>query len=171
MASKAKQIYWAVRRVLTEARHHGRALGDPDRRPGAADDHFETMVYYADGPVNLYQIRRWYEPLKALDRQSPVLIVCRSVTAHVELLEVSPTGRLRRTGRGSGESRGPAAVRNRAVRQPEHAQLPDDALNTMLHVFISHGERQVLHGVRSRPSATTIRSSPARLPQNDSGNT
>jgi 23S rRNA (guanosine2251-2'-O)-methyltransferase len=28
-------------------------------------------VYYADGPVNLYQLRQWYEPLKALDAEAP----------------------------------------------------------------------------------------------------
>ena len=91
MASKAKQIYWAVRRVLTEK--PGIMVERWETQTGdrvLPDDHFETMVYYADGPVNLYQIRQWYEPLKALDEQSPVLIVCRSVTAALELLEESP---------------------------------------------------------------------------------
>ena len=63
MASKAKQIYWAVRRVLTEkpgimVERWGDQTGDRCRPTTIS----ETMVYYADGPVNLYQIRQWYEP-------------------------------------------------------------------------------------------------------------
>ena len=67
MASKAKQIYWAVRRVLTEK--PGIMVERWETQTGdrvLPDDHFETMVYYADGPVNLYQIRQWYRPLEHL---------------------------------------------------------------------------------------------------------
>ena len=55
MASKAKQIYQAVRRVLTEK--PGIMVERRETQTGdrvLPDDHFETMVYYADGPVNLY---------------------------------------------------------------------------------------------------------------------
>ena len=72
MAGKAKQIYWAVRRVLTQP--PGAMVEQWESQTGdrvLPEDHFETLVYYADGPVNLYQLRQWYEPLKALTRSEP----------------------------------------------------------------------------------------------------
>lgn len=91
MPSKAKQIYWAVRRVLTQP--PGAMVERWESMTGdrvLPEDHFQTAVYYADGPVNLYQLRQWYEPLKALDAEAPVVLVCRSVTAALDLLEESP---------------------------------------------------------------------------------
>ena len=142
MASKAKQIYWAVRRVLTEK--PGIMVERWETQTGdrvLPDDHFETMVYYADGPVNLYQIRQWYEPLKALDEQSPVLIVCRSVTAALELLEESPlpvayAGRVEDLENLVDRQRFATALYvNQNTRNFQMMRF-----NTMLHVFISHGE-------------------------------
>ncbi|HQR80866.1 MAG TPA: hypothetical protein PLT68_11650, partial [Actinomycetota bacterium] len=64
MASKAKQIYWAVRRVLAQDEPAVEMWESQTGDRLLPDDHFQTLVYYADGPVNLYQIRQWYEPLR-----------------------------------------------------------------------------------------------------------
>ena len=87
--SKAKQIYWAVRRVMTQGQPAIEQWQSQTGDRALPEDHFQTLVYYADGPVNLYQLRQWYEPLQALDAEAPVLIVCRSVTAALELLDDS----------------------------------------------------------------------------------
>ncbi len=142
MASKAKQIYWAVRRVITEK--PGAMVERWESQTGdrlLPDDHFQTLVYYADGPVNLYQLRQWYEPLKALDEQAPVLLVCRSVTAALELLEESPlpvayASRVEDLENLVDRQRFATALYvNQNTRNFQMMRF-----NTMLHVFISHGE-------------------------------
>ena len=53
MASKAKQIYWAVRRVMTQGQPAVEQWESQTGDRTLPDDHFQTIVYYADGPVNL----------------------------------------------------------------------------------------------------------------------
>ncbi|MCX6501327.1 MAG: CDP-glycerol glycerophosphotransferase family protein [Microbacterium sp.] len=38
---------------------------------------FQIAVYFADGAVNMYQMRQWYKPLEELARSWPVLILSR----------------------------------------------------------------------------------------------
>jgi len=51
---------------------------------------FKIAVYFADGAVNLYQIRQWYKPLAELAKTWPVVVVSRSITAAEPLLRESP---------------------------------------------------------------------------------
>ncbi len=39
------------------------------------------MVYFPDTRVNLYQLRQWYGPLRALDERHPVVIVLQDSRA------------------------------------------------------------------------------------------
>ena len=142
MAGKAKQIYWAVRRVLTQP--PGAMVEQWESQTGdrvLPEDHFETLVYYADGPVNLYQLRQWYEPLKVLDAEAPAVIVCRSVTAALELLKESPlpvvyASRVEDLENLVDRQRFSMALYvNQNTRNFQMMRS-----NTMLHVFISHGE-------------------------------
>jgi len=50
----------------------------------------EIAVYFADGPVNMYQIRQWYAPLAELARMHPVAILSRSPGTMLTLLDESP---------------------------------------------------------------------------------
>ena len=143
MPSKAKQIYWAVRRVWT-SRDTGQMVAEWQSQTGdrvLPDDHFETMVYYADGIVNMYQLRQWYEPLKALNEQSPVVLVCRSVTAALELLEESPVpvvygSRIEDIENLVNRQRFKTVLYvNQNTRNFQMMRFA-----SMLHVFISHGE-------------------------------
>jgi len=142
MPSKARQIYWAVRRVLTQP--PGAMVERWESMTGdrvLPEDHFQTAVYYADGPVNLYQLRQWYEPLKALDAEAPVVLVCRSVTAALDLLEESPfpvvyAARVEDLENLVERQRFSLALYvNQNTRNFQMMRF-----NTMLHVFISHGE-------------------------------
>jgi hypothetical protein len=75
---------WVSRRNRTRL-----ALADPGSRapePGT----IRVAVYFADGPVNLYQIRQWYAPLEALARTHPVAIIVRSPSTMLRLLDESP---------------------------------------------------------------------------------
>ncbi|GAA4179271.1 CDP-glycerol glycerophosphotransferase family protein [Gryllotalpicola koreensis] len=51
---------------------------------------FKIAVYFADGDVNLYQIRQWYKPLAELAKRWPVVIVSRTITGAEPLLRESP---------------------------------------------------------------------------------
>lgn len=51
---------------------------------------FRVGVYFADGKVNLYQLRQWYAPLAELAERHPVLILSRASGAALTLLDESP---------------------------------------------------------------------------------
>lgn len=51
---------------------------------------FRIGVYFADGKVNLYQLRQWYAPLAELAERHPVLILSRASGAALKLLDESP---------------------------------------------------------------------------------
>lgn len=52
--------------------------------------HFKIAVYYADGAVNLYQLRQWYQPLVKLAETWPVLILSRTGGGTLALTDESP---------------------------------------------------------------------------------
>ena len=51
---------------------------------------FKIAVYYADGAVNLYQMRQWYKVLAKLSETWPVVILSRTAGGTVKLLDESP---------------------------------------------------------------------------------
>ncbi|MFD4420871.1 CDP-glycerol glycerophosphotransferase family protein [Agromyces sp. NPDC058484] len=59
-------------------------------RPPVAPHRFRIGVYFADGRVNLYQLRQWYKPLAELAKRHPVLILSRTSGATLDLLDESP---------------------------------------------------------------------------------
>jgi hypothetical protein len=53
--------------------------------------HYRIAVYFADGAVNMYQIRQWYKPLAELAKTWPVIVLSRNATAARALLsEAAP---------------------------------------------------------------------------------
>ncbi|OIH96932.1 MULTISPECIES: hypothetical protein [unclassified Curtobacterium] len=106
----------------------------------------EVAVYFADGPVNMYQVRQWYAPLAELARTHPVAIVSRSPGTMLQLLEESPV----------------PVVYARQVIDLEHfveTQAPKLVLyvnqnarnfqmmryGRMWHVFVNHGESDKMY--------------------------
>lgn len=51
---------------------------------------FKIGVYFADGDVNLYQVRQWYKPLEELSGTWPVVFLTRNATSALAMLEESP---------------------------------------------------------------------------------
>jgi hypothetical protein len=85
------------KRALTLARElfaNRKARGVLAQKIAAAPDiergRFKIAVYFADGAVNLYQIRQWYKPLEELSKTWPVVILSRGATAATQLFEESP---------------------------------------------------------------------------------
>ncbi|QCQ16343.1 CDP-glycerol glycerophosphotransferase family protein [Microbacterium sp. RG1] len=50
---------------------------------------FRVGVYFADGAVNLYQMRQWYKPLQKLAETWPVLVLSRNATSAAAIMTES----------------------------------------------------------------------------------
>jgi len=48
---------------------------------------FRIAVYFADGDVNMYQVRQWYRPLAELAQTHPVVIMSRAATGAAAILK------------------------------------------------------------------------------------
>ncbi|MGH3704421.1 MAG: hypothetical protein ACRDT9_07320 [Agromyces sp.] len=79
----AKDIMWSRR----AQRSLGVKLAEQEPLP---PHRFRVGVYFADGKVNLYQLRQWYAPLAELAERHPVLILSRASGAALALLDESP---------------------------------------------------------------------------------
>ncbi len=84
LAVKVARELWAARRGQTAVRK--KLVETPPLEPHS----FAIGVYFADGDVNLYQLRQWYKPLEELAKTWPVVILSRNATAATRLLEESP---------------------------------------------------------------------------------
>ncbi|WP_307807356.1 CDP-glycerol glycerophosphotransferase family protein [Naasia sp. SYSU D00948] len=84
-------LAWGMAKRLVRGRILHRRL---ERRLAATaplpKGHYEIGVYFADGPVNLYQIRQWYKPLLELSAAHPVLILSRSAPSALTMLDEAP---------------------------------------------------------------------------------
>ncbi|WP_460775240.1 CDP-glycerol glycerophosphotransferase family protein [Microbacterium sp. GXF7504] len=69
------------RAAVAEVRQRLKAL------PPMPERKYRIAVYFADGAVNMYQMRQWYKPLEELDRIWPVLILSRVGSGARALLE------------------------------------------------------------------------------------
>ena len=78
-------------RDVTASRKAQRVLnGRLSTREQLPSQHFKIAVYFADGGVNLYQMRQWYKPLAKLAETWPVLILSRSGAGALPLIDESP---------------------------------------------------------------------------------
>jgi hypothetical protein len=135
----AKDIMWS-RRAQREL------LKKVDDLPPLEPHRYRIGVYFADGRVNLYQLRQWYRPLAELAKTHPVLILSRASGSALMLLDESPV---------------PVAYVRRVVdlEQVIHDQdlhivfyVNQNAKNFQMmrygrrwHVFINHGESDKMY--------------------------
>jgi len=89
VVSDGKKAYRLLRKALTSrsaVQRVRRTLQAQDPHP---QDHFRIAVYFADGAVNMYQMRQWYAPLAQLAQRWPVVVLARSATGAEKLIEES----------------------------------------------------------------------------------
>ncbi|CAD6001268.1 CDP-glycerol glycerophosphotransferase family protein [Agreia sp. COWG] len=79
-----------ARDLLSARRTRGVLTRKLEARAPFAPRTFEIGVYFADGDINLYQLRQWYRPLAELTKTWPVVILSRNPTAMNALLDESP---------------------------------------------------------------------------------
>lgn len=87
IVSDARKAVTLIRKAVA-----GRAAVIDVRRTLAAGaphppSHFRIAVYFADGAVNMYQMRQWYKPLAALSSRWPVVVLSRNATGARALLD------------------------------------------------------------------------------------
>lgn len=121
-----------------------------DGRLTARDDlprkRFMIAVYFADGPVNMYQMRQWYKPLLKLAETWPVLLLSRTGSGTLKLMQESPlpVAYVRRV---SDLERVIAEQDIRMVfyvnQNPRNFQMM--RYGRMWHVFINHGESDKMY--------------------------
>jgi hypothetical protein len=86
LVSDARTAATLLRKALTGRK----AVNDVRRtlavRPEHPEHHYQVAVYFADGAVNMYQMRQWYKPLAELSKIWPVVVLSRSATGAQALL-------------------------------------------------------------------------------------
>lgn len=91
LISDAKKAAALLRKALTNRSAVGDVRRTLSRRPQHPAHHYRVAVYFADGAVNMYQMRQWYKPLAELAKIWPVVVLSRNPTgARALLAEDSP---------------------------------------------------------------------------------
>jgi len=146
LTTDARSAVKLVKSILGSRRAQRRLAAELAARPPLEPHRYQIGVYFADGKVNLYQLRQWYGPLAELSKTHPVLILSRASGAALELLEESPV---------------PVAYVRRVteLEQVIHEQdlrvifyVNQNAKNFQMmrygrrwHVFINHGESDKMY--------------------------
>lgn len=138
IARDAASLKWRLVERRERRRLQADASASVDRLPGNS---FEVVVYFADPPSHLYQLRQWFEALLALDAHHRVVIVARCARTVRQLQQECS---LPIVYASAHRDLDPLVERQplKIVLYPNHnmrnfAMLwhPD-----MLHVYIGHGE-------------------------------
>ncbi|WP_244259405.1 hypothetical protein [Rathayibacter sp. VKM Ac-2759] len=117
-----------------------------DARGPLPTGRFEIGVYFADGDINLYQVRQWYRPLEELSRTHPVVLLSRNASAAEVLLRESPVP--------VAYVRSVADLESTIAEQPLRIVLyvNQNSRNFQMmrygrrwHVFVNHGESDKMY--------------------------
>ncbi|TFC95132.1 MULTISPECIES: hypothetical protein [Cryobacterium] len=142
-------------RDVTASRKAQRLLnGRLSKREPLPRQHFKIAVYFADGGVNLYQMRQWYKPFAKLAKTWPVLVLSRSGAGALPLIEESPVP-VAYVRRVADLERVLAEQDIRVVfyvnQNPRNFQMM--RYGRRWHVFINHGESDKMYMVTNQIKA------------------
>ncbi|MGC5222736.1 CDP-glycerol glycerophosphotransferase family protein [Micromonospora sp. DT81.3] len=84
--SDAQKAIALVRRAMASRRAVQSVRHTLDVLPPHPLHHYRVAVYFADGAVNMYQMRQWYKPLAELSKTWPVVVLSRVATGARALL-------------------------------------------------------------------------------------
>ncbi|CAH0130399.1 hypothetical protein SRABI76_00284 [Microbacterium oxydans] len=85
--SDAKKAYRLLKRALASRAAVQRVRRRLTDTPPPPEGHFKIAVYFADGAVNMYQMRQWYRPLAELAKRWPVVVLARQAAGAEKLLD------------------------------------------------------------------------------------
>lgn len=128
------------RRAVIDVRH---SLA---RRPQHPRFHYRVAVYFADGAVNMYQMRQWYKPLAELSKTWPVVVLSRSATgARALLAEDSPPVAFVPTVRDLEQFIATQDIRVVLYVNQNTRNFQMFRYGRRWHVFINHGESDKMY--------------------------
>ena len=82
-----KKAYRLLRKALRSRKSVQRVRRQLAAAPPHPEHHFKIAVYFADGDVNMYQMRQWYRPLAELQKLWPVIVLARNASGAEKLIE------------------------------------------------------------------------------------
>jgi CDP-glycerol glycerophosphotransferase (TagB/SpsB family) len=82
-----KKAYRLLRKALRSRKAVQRVRRHLSTLPLLPEEHFKVAVYFADGAVNMYQMRQWYKPLAELAKKWPVVVIARSAGGAEKLMD------------------------------------------------------------------------------------
>ncbi|GEK84921.1 CDP-glycerol glycerophosphotransferase family protein [Microbacterium aerolatum] len=85
--SDLKKAYRLLRKALRSRKAVQRVRRHLATLAPHPEDHYKVAVYFADGAVNMYQMRQWYRPLAELQKLWPVVVLARNAGGAEKLLE------------------------------------------------------------------------------------
>ncbi|MFE6734225.1 CDP-glycerol glycerophosphotransferase family protein [Microbacterium sp. NPDC057650] len=86
VVSDSKKAYSLLRKALASRTAVQRVRRTIAAQPPLPEQRFQIAVYFADGAVNMYQMRQWYRPLAGLAERWPVVVLSRSATGAEKLI-------------------------------------------------------------------------------------
>ncbi|MGM7672048.1 CDP-glycerol glycerophosphotransferase family protein [Microbacterium sp. A93] len=81
-----KKSFRLLRRALQSRMAVQRVRRTLQTQPRHPTRHYKIAVYFADGAVNMYQMRQWYRPLAELAKTWPVVVLARNAGGAEKLL-------------------------------------------------------------------------------------
>ena len=82
-----KKAYRLLRKALRSRKAVQRVRRAIASRSPHPEQHYRIAVYFADGAVNMYQMRQWYRPLAELQKLWPVVVLARNAGGAEKLIE------------------------------------------------------------------------------------
>ena len=89
VSKDAKRAMRLLKRVLSGRRAYFDVREMRSERGPLPEQNYRIGVYFADGDVNIYQMRQWYAPLKELSKRWPVLVLARQASGARQLMRES----------------------------------------------------------------------------------
>ncbi len=90
LKTDARRAVKLAKNILSSRRAQREVKAKIAERAPLEPHKYKIAVYFADGKVNMYQLRQWYAPLAELSKTHPVLILSRASGAALTLFEESP---------------------------------------------------------------------------------
>lgn len=87
VVTDAKKAYQLLRKAFASRAAVQRVRRELTELDPLPEHCFRIAVYFADGAVNMYQMRQWYRPLALLAERWPVVVLSRSATGAERLIE------------------------------------------------------------------------------------
>jgi len=143
LGARARRRYLEARRAVGIKLRDRLSIGDNESDLARVPLDFEVMVYFADPPVNLYQLRQWLYPLEQLNASHPVFIMTRETGTFQALASETELPIVNAAPIRTVDSICQASdIKLALYVNQTHQNFSALRYADMLHVYLSHGESE-----------------------------